>query len=468
LTPETSLGFEVAEFARDILEIDLLPWQKWLFVHGLELNPDRSYRFRKVLVLVPRQCGKTTALMVLSLWRMVMDSARTVLGTSTNLDYAKEAWQKAVELAWGPPESKHFAGVSMLEGIFTKPRLANGEQTLSTVDGARYKIGTASRTGGRSLSIDLAIMDELREHKTFAAWAAASKTTNARPRGQVWALSNMGDDTSVVLNHFQQLARDQILKGEVADPALAMYEYSAPEGCDTADRSFWPVAIPALGYTISETTIASDQKSDPEEVFRTEVLCQRVPTLEPLPITLDMWWSAVRNRKRLTRSSPVFGVSVSPSQRTAAIVVAVMASRNIAHLELVYHGPMEAVVGRMQKLAARYDDAQFVMVQTGAMAALLPDLLRAEIEPIQVNTTDLGRAYGHMQKRLQDRQLTHDGNEAFEDALLGAVKRDVGEGLWSLGWRKATSDLTPLEAGAIALWQRAGEEDPDPNVAGFY
>jgi hypothetical protein len=122
----------------------------------------------------------------------------------------------------------------------------------------------------------------------------------------------------------------------------------------------------------------------------------------------------------------------------------------------------------MQQLADRYGDAEFVMVQTGAMAALLPDLIKAEIEPIQLNTTDLGRAYGHMQRRLQDRQLTHSGAQAFEDALTGAVKRDVGEGLWSLGWRKATSDLTPLEAGAIALWERAGEEEPDPNIAGFY
>jgi hypothetical protein len=154
---------------------------------------------------------------------MVLDGAQTVLGTSTNLDYAKEAWQKATELAWGPEGAKYFDGVAPLRGVFSKPRYANGEQTLSTVDGARYKIGTASRTGGRSLSIDLAIMDELREHKSFAAWAAASKTTNARPRGQRWALSNMGDDTSVVLNHFQERARDGILNGG-GDPSLALFE----------------------------------------------------------------------------------------------------------------------------------------------------------------------------------------------------------------------------------------------------
>ena len=69
-----------------------------------------------------------------------------------------------------------------------------------------------------------------------------------------------------------------------------------------------------------------------------------------------------------------------------------------------------------------------------------------------MNTTDLGKAYAHLQKRLVDGQVTHSGAEAFEWALLGAVKRDVGEGLWSLGWRKATSDLTPVEGAAIGLW----------------
>jgi phage terminase large subunit-like protein len=454
LTPETSLGFEAIDFADRVLGIDLLPWQKWLFIHGLELKPDGSYRFRTVLVLVARQNGKTTALKVLALWRLIMDGARLVLGTSTNLDYARESWEGCVELAKG----------SDLHAEFQWPeRRTNGEQTLTANNGARYKIGTASRRGGRSLSVDLLILDEIREHRTWDAWSASSKTTNARPRGQRWALSNMGDDGSVVLNHLQEKA----LAG--ADSSLGIFEWSAPAGCDTSDRLLWPLANPALGYTISEEALASDYGTDTEEVFRTEVLCQRVPTLEPLPITLDMWWDAARNRKKLSRSSPVFGVSVSPSQRSASIVVAVMASKNVAHIELVDHrGGVDWIVRKMQQLSDRYGDAEFVMVQTGAMASLLPDLIKAEIEPIQLNTTDLGRAYGHMQRRLQDRQLTHSGAQAFEDALMGAVKRDVGEGLWSLGWRKATSDLTPLEAGAIALWERAGEEDPDPNIAGFY
>ena len=51
LTPETSLGFEVIDYAREVLHVELRPWQKWLLIHALELNEDGSYRFKKVIVL---------------------------------------------------------------------------------------------------------------------------------------------------------------------------------------------------------------------------------------------------------------------------------------------------------------------------------------------------------------------------------------------------------------------------------
>ena len=63
LTPETSLGFDVIDFARDVLGEVLLPWQEWLFVHALEIVGDFDgewhFRFRTVLVLIARQNGKT-------------------------------------------------------------------------------------------------------------------------------------------------------------------------------------------------------------------------------------------------------------------------------------------------------------------------------------------------------------------------------------------------------------------------
>src|SRR5438128_1399318 len=104
LTPATSKGFECIEFAEDVLGIELLPWQKWLLIHALELAADGSYRFRTVVLLVARQNGKSTLMQVLSLWRMYLDAARLIIGTAQNLDIAEEQWQGAVELAEGVPD----------------------------------------------------------------------------------------------------------------------------------------------------------------------------------------------------------------------------------------------------------------------------------------------------------------------------------------------------------------------------
>ena len=48
LTPDTTLGYEVIEFAENVLNISLHPWQKWLVIHALEVidDPDDGWRLR--------------------------------------------------------------------------------------------------------------------------------------------------------------------------------------------------------------------------------------------------------------------------------------------------------------------------------------------------------------------------------------------------------------------------------------
>ena len=58
LTPDTTDGFACIAFAEEILELKLFPWEKWLLIHGLELNPDWTYRFRTVIAVAARQNGK--------------------------------------------------------------------------------------------------------------------------------------------------------------------------------------------------------------------------------------------------------------------------------------------------------------------------------------------------------------------------------------------------------------------------
>jgi hypothetical protein len=273
LTSRTSAGFTFIDFAEDVLGLTLLPWQKWLAVHALELRDDGRFRFRTVLVLVARQNGKSTFLQALLLWRMWADRIPMALIAAQSLEKAEEVWAGAVEMAQGSPE----LAAEMLE-----PIMAAGKKELRTTFGSRCKVQTANRKGGRSLSADLILLDELREHHTWDAWAALTKTTMARKNPQTWATTNAGDDLSIVLNDLRETGLRQI-----EDPAtdFAMFEWSGADDCDLDDRQAWAQANPSLGRTISEESVAAARRTDPEWVFRTEVLCQRVnlAAVSPLP-----------------------------------------------------------------------------------------------------------------------------------------------------------------------------------------
>ena len=317
LTPETSLGFAVIEFAADVLFFELLPWQKWLLIHALELRPDGSLRFRNVVVLVSRQNGKSTLSQVLSLWWLFVCGVRLVIGTAQDLDVAEEIWQGAVDLVLETDDEDEPFRPEMAS-LVKKVVQVNGKKSLDLTTGERYKIKAANRRAGRGLSGDRIILDELREHQSWNAWGAITKTTMARPGAQIWCFSNAGDITSVVLRHLRRLAHiplgdpdgiaasaevegfaaaptdehlDELegLDFEPEDDDLAIFEWSAPPRCDVWDREAWAQANPSMGYTITEATIASAARTDPEWVFRTEVLCQWSEGVLVGPFSAGAW-----------------------------------------------------------------------------------------------------------------------------------------------------------------------------------
>jgi hypothetical protein len=310
LSRDTSYGFDVIDFARDVVGRPLDDWQAWLVVHAGELLPDGRPRFKKVLVVVARQNGKTELCVILSLFWLYIVGAREldedglpigdpvlVLGTSTKLDYAKESWKKAVRLARRSPALKALLPNNRNKGV----REANGEQELSVLphpdalddDANRYKIAPANEEGGRSLSLDLAILDELRQHHDNSAWDAIVPATNARPQAQVVAITNQGDDRSVVLNDLIATAEHYIATGE-GDDRLGMFAWTAPPGSAPDDPLALAAANPNLGRRLELDTLLADARAAMRAGgkklagFKTEILCVRVPTLDPA-IDPDGW-----------------------------------------------------------------------------------------------------------------------------------------------------------------------------------
>jgi hypothetical protein len=349
LTRETSLGFYVADFAEKVLLIQLHPWQRWLLIHALELLPDNTLRFRTVIVLVARQNGKSLVSQVLALWMMYVYGLGLVLGTAQDLDTAEEVWQGAVDLVTELDDETDEPVRPDLFEMLDKVVQVNGKKALVLKNRRRYKVKAANRRAGRGLSGDLILLDELREHQSWDAWGSITKTTMARAMALILCLSNAGDSTSVVLRYLRKMGHaragdpdglnsedrgtEDLLTDddldEFSDEAedliddgdtLGLFEWSAPPGCSVDDRDAWAMANPSMNHAngIAERTIASAAKTDPEFVFRPEVLCQWLDHAADGPFPLGSWEAG--------RWAPS-----SPEDKPAPIVGNVKACIDVSH-----------------------------------------------------------------------------------------------------------------------------------------
>lgn len=454
LTPKTSRGFEVITFAEDVLGVSLTPWQKWLYIHALELLPNGRYRFRTILVLIARQNGKTLWAQVLALWALYVDGATLVLGTAQNLDIAEECWQGSVDIAEGVPE---------LAAEIADVNRTNGKKALVLAGGERYKVQAANRRGGRSLTVKLAILDELREHQTWDAWGAITKTTMAQRDGLVVALTNAGDDKSVVLNDQQERATARI---DDPETTVAIFEWSGPPGCDINDPAAQAQANPSVGYTdLTIEAIRAAAESDPEPIYRTEVLCQRVAQLVPAALPVAEWDGLVDETSEIPDGAfLVFGVDLSWDREIASIAVAGVREDGLVHVQVVAQEDTSTVASWLKRRIHRFSPLAVTFQGGSAPVSSLVNELDGVGCPVKpVNGSDVAKACGAMYDAIKSGRIRHLGDPALRQQVELAVSRKVGQA-WALDRRDSPIDISGLVAVTEALWvldELAGSADYD-------
>ena len=454
LTAETSYGYKVIAFARGVLQEPLDPWEEWAVVHAGELLPDGRPRFRTVLLIVARQNGKTHLAKVLSLFWLFVECWPLTLSTSTNLSYAIEAWEQGVRSA---EDTEPLAELIADNGI----RRTNGEQCLTTTDRCRWRIAASNRKGGRSLSIDRLVLDELREHRDWSAWNAAVPATNARPFGQIFCITNQGDDESVVLNSL----RDSALLG--TDERLGLFEYSAPDGCDLLDPAGWTQANPNLGHRLDVDTIrgaalrAAERGGEEEAGFRTEVLCQRVRQLNAA-VDPAKWNSSGRRGSfdGVSRRRISLCLDISPDGAHATLCAAGQIRDATYRVEVVASWPgigcsralRDELPGWLEKVKP-YSVGYF---PGGPAAALVADMTKRpgwpphgiKVEALKGETPAVVMGFADL---VRSGQVEHPDDPLLNAHVLSAEKLARGDG-WVFSRRgDGHVDAAYASAGAVHL-----------------
>lgn len=487
LTPETTLGYDLIEFSEKILHIPLLPWQKWLAIHALELIDDSDggwrLRFRTVIVEIGRQNGKTLFGCVTALYFLYRLRVALVLGTAQDVSNAEDTWAMCVEMAQSN---------EILAEAIKHVWHGSGAKRLQLEGNRDYRVRASNRKAGRGKSADLVLLDELREHQTWEAWAALSKTGMARKNALMWCMSNAGDGTSVVLRHFRLRAHaqlgdpDGIVKAmgdsePIADEsaegsALGLFEWSADPNADPGDVEAWAQANPSLGYTIELSTLKAAYADDPIDVFKTECLCQWITASIAPPFPIDSWDAGKDEKSEIAMESPLWwGVDISSDRTHASIAVCGKRKDGAWHVELAeYRSGTGWLAKWFQNAASNYTNMKVALQSRGAPIASMMDVIGAieGVEIIECAGKDVagwcGRFYDAVasstEESIDATPVYHITQPALDLAANIAATRPMGDGAWAWDRNKSMEDISPLVAATMALGAATQIETPKSKI----
>jgi len=498
LTRDTTLGYEVIDFAEQILGIRLYPWQKWLLIHALELLDDGiTYRFRRIIVLVGRQNGKTLIVQVLSTWWLYVDSQRhpdrvpplrfKIVGTAQNLDIAREPWN-AVKL-WCDPEppsqEEAEAAIPTLQNATLKVSDTNGDEYIRAKNLARYEIRAAKNIRGKPNA--RVIMDELREQTKWDAWNATSPTTKSFWNGQLWGVSNAGDSRSVVLIKQRDAALAFIADwdrkvgaglltpaqyAERHDCSLALFEWSAPEGCAKDDLDGILQSNPSIGYGAQTVEVVkSDIDTMTDAAYRTEDLCQWVTATVDGYIDVDEWEGTIVSPLEIRiphGARTVWGIDVSVDRSHTWIAAAVLDEngRPVVNLRERRKGLMW--VPEYMKALAEESGMWEVAIQSKGCPAMefIDPLKQMGFTVHEIDGSHIGLATGRLRDRVREGRLIHTAQPLVDQAIEGGVTKVIAENeAWDR--RRSIVDISGVAAITVALYGLETCEPPQAESSAY-
>jgi hypothetical protein len=483
LTPATTQGFACVAFAEDVLGIRLLPWQRWVLIHALELDEAGFYRFRTVCVEVARQNGKTLVLLILALWHIYALDSRMVIGTAQDLTRSEHSWAEAVEWAMNNDEL-----APLIESV-----IRSHPKVLKLVTGCEYRVATSSRRGARGFSGDLILLDELREHHDWDSWAAVSNTMNARPRAQAWCFSNAGESLSVVLRYLRACGHRElgwpdgdadasVLEGvgedvELGDTSLGWFEYSAPPHAARDDEAALAQANPAKDHTevtencVTQRALMAQLRMSPPHVYDTECMCRWVSLAGAGPFPEGSWAATIDDKAvpaEGARSAICIEVSAGKRERTYVARAALDEDwRPVFGIWADQIGT-EWVWEWLHANRAGYAG---IVLRTGAgtpARSLLDEIEAAGLPLIEWQSVDVSAAHGQMFDLLRDSEtapkVLHRSHPGLDGAATTATIKVQSGGAWILDTNKSVCDTAPLTAALGAVWGLGRLPDDRPSI----
>jgi len=448
LTDLPSKGQDMIDLATE-LGINLMEWQRYVCIHGHKVRPDGRWAHSELGLIMARQQGKSTLMMLRILTGMFVWGEGLQLASAHRLTTSLETFRQIVGLIETNPR---------LEKEVKKIRWQHGAEEIELFGNRRFVV-KAANNAARGLSKPETIhLDELREYKDEDAWSSMRYSMMAAKNPQVWIYSSAGDQHSVILNKL----RERALASATTNDPIGWFEWSAepdapillPSGEINWDA--FAQANPSLGITIHPDNLKA-VINDPPDIVRTEVLAQWVDTINSA-IDAQKWGLCQTDPIPLDPEAPTWlGLDLSPDRKFGALVATQKLSGERFNLVLLHTWSNDY---SLNDLAVANDIAPYVRrynTQTVAYSKRTAQAVASRLVPVGIPITDMdGAIYAESCDRwlgaINSHRLQHGGQEELTQQTLSAAKLPFGDGSWVIGRRASRVAVCAAVASALATY----------------
>jgi hypothetical protein len=443
-----SKGDEMIEFAAEI-GLNLMEWQKYVCIHGHKIRPDGRWAHSELGLIMARQQGKSTLMMLRILTGMFVWGEGLQLASAHRLTTSLETFRQIVG---------HIEQNDRLQKEVKKIRWQHGAEEIELFGNRRFVV-KAANNASRGLSKPETIhLDELREYKDEDAWSSMRYSMMAAKNPQVWIYSSAGDQHSVILNKL----RERALASATTNDPIGWFEWSAepdapillPSG--EMNWSAFAQANPSLGITIHPDNLKA-VINDPPDIVRTEVLAQWVDTINSA-IDAQKWAMCQINAIPLDPEQPTWlGLDLSPDRKFGALVAAQRLPGERFYIQLLHTWSNDY---SLNDLAVANDIAPYVRkynTQTVAYSKRTSQAVASRLSSAGIQVTDMdGGIYAESCDRwlgaINSHRLQHSGQEELTQQTLSAAKLPFGDGSWIIGRRASRVAVCASVASALVTY----------------
>jgi hypothetical protein len=448
LTDLPSKGQDMIDLATE-LGINLMEWQRYVCIHGHKVREDGRWAHSELGLIMARQQGKSTLMMLRILTGMFVWGEGLQLASAHRLTTSLETFRQIVGLIETNPR---------LEKEVKKIRWQHGAEEIELFGNRRFVV-KAANNAARGLSKPETIhLDELREYKDEDAWSSMRYSMMAAKNPQVWIYSSAGDQHSVILNKL----RERALASATTNDPIGWFEWSAepdapillPSGEINWDA--FAQANPSLGITIHPDNLKA-VINDPPDIVRTEVLAQWVDTINSA-IDAQKWGLCQTDPIPLDPEAPTWlGLDLSPDRKFGALVATQKLPGEKFNLVLLHTWSNDY---SLNDLAVANDIAPYVRrynTQTVAYSKRTAQAVASRLVPAGIPITDMdGAIYAESCDRwlgaINSHRLQHGGQEELTQQTLSAAKLPFGDGSWVIGRRASRVAVCAAVASSLATY----------------